>query len=161
MNSLVENKRQRLKLILCSSVIWSVIAHGMALFNKYSFHDDAWSINTVGVTYSSGRWMLGILDETVKFLFGSCHTSIPVFNGLVTILCIALAVFLISERMGINSKKANVLLCGTFVTFPTVTGSFGYMFTAPYYFLAHYWEFWARICFFRANGYCQLFYVLF
>lgn len=37
-----------------------VLAHGMTLFNKYLFHDDA-TLFDIRATYSSGRWMLGFL----------------------------------------------------------------------------------------------------
>ena len=29
-----------LKTVLCSATFWGLLAHGMVLFNKYSFHDD-------------------------------------------------------------------------------------------------------------------------
>lgn len=28
-----------LKTVLCSATFWGLLAHGMVLFNKYSFHD--------------------------------------------------------------------------------------------------------------------------
>ena len=51
-----------LKTVLCSATFWGLLAHGMVLFNKYSFHDDARYFNDVGATYESGRWMLGTVD---------------------------------------------------------------------------------------------------
>ena len=43
-----------LKTVLCSATFWGLLAHGMVLFNKYSFHDDVRYFNEVGATYESG-----------------------------------------------------------------------------------------------------------
>ena len=85
-----------LKTVLCSATFWGLLAHGMVLFNKYSFHDDARYFNDVGVTYKSGRWMLGILGSMSANLLGSKNYSLPVVNGTITILCIAAIVYLLA-----------------------------------------------------------------
>ena len=36
-----------LKTVLCSATFWGLLAHGMVLFNKYSFHDDVRYFNDV------------------------------------------------------------------------------------------------------------------
>lgn len=43
-----------LKTVLCSATFWGLLAHGMVLFNKYSFHDDVRYFNEVGAT----KWAL-------------------------------------------------------------------------------------------------------
>lgn len=131
---LQENKEKAL-IIYCSSIVFGIMAHGIALVNKYSFHDDASAINGLGATYSSGRWMLGFMERIFRVLFGSNHYSLPLFNGMIVIICIASIVFIISVQLQIESKILNILLSGIFVTFPAVTGIMGYMFTAPYYYL--------------------------
>ena len=125
-----------LKTVLWSAAVWGILAHGMTLFNKYSFHDDALCFNGVGSTYQSGRWMLGILGELNVKLVGSKNYSLPLVNGAITILCIAAIVYLLLDSLKIQSKTMTVLLCGVMVTFPAVTGAFGFMFTAPYYYFA-------------------------
>lgn len=67
-----------LKTVLCSATFWGLLAHGMVLFNKYSFHDDVRYFNEVGATYESGRWMLGILGSLSANLLGSKNYSLPV-----------------------------------------------------------------------------------
>lgn len=57
-------------------------------------------------------------------------------NGTITILCIAAIVYLLADSLRIQSKPLVILLCGSMVTFPSVTGTFSYMFTAPYYYAA-------------------------
>lgn len=125
-----------LKTVLCSAAFWGLLAHGMVLFNKYSFHDDVRYFNEVGATYESGRWMLGILGSLSANLLGSKNYSLPVVNGTITILCIAAIVYLLADSLRIQSKPLVILLCGSMVTFPSVTGTFSYMFTAPYYYAA-------------------------
>lgn len=45
--------------VLISSVCFGLFAHGMMLFNKYSWHDDSFQMFGVGSSYSSG-WKLRI-----------------------------------------------------------------------------------------------------
>lgn len=126
-------KNNKNKVILISSGFWALLAHGMGLFNKYSVHDDTAHQFSVGATYSSGRWMLGVLDEAVSKLTGSTHYSTPLFNGTLSIIFIALICILVSMFLEINNSFLNIGLTGIMITFPVVTGLFGYMFTAPYY----------------------------
>ena len=95
-----------LKTVLCSATFWGLLAHGMVLFNKYSFHDDARYFNEVGATYESGRWMLGILGSLSANLLGSKNYSLPVVNGTITILCIAAIVYLLADSLK-NPVKAS------------------------------------------------------
>lgn len=122
------------KLVLYSTFLWGIFAHGMMIFNKFSFHDDA-GLFGIGGTYSSGRWMLGILGEGSRKLFGSDYYSLPLFNGIVSILLIAISMALLADLFELQKKWVLIALSGIMVTFPMVTSTFGYMFTAPYYFL--------------------------
>ena len=124
--------REKLAFPLKACMLWGLAAHGMAFFNKYSTHDDAYLFDLCG-TYSSGRWMLGELGTLYTKVFGSWYHSTPLFHGIVSVLAIALACALILDMFSIRSKLLAVAFCGVAVTFPTVTGLFGYMFTAPYY----------------------------
>ena len=57
----ITNKFKRsTRVAFLSTLIWGVLAHGMALFNKFSFHDDLENFYGVGNTYVLGRWMLGL-----------------------------------------------------------------------------------------------------
>lgn len=117
-----------------STFLWGLFAHGMMLFNKYSFHDDA-GLFTIGQTYNVGRWMLGIFDTCSKWLFGSGHYSTPLFHGIVTILCVAGCSILLVDLFQIRNRRLIIGLSGLMIVFPAVTSSFGYMFTTPYYFI--------------------------
>ncbi|MCD8249934.1 MAG: glucosyltransferase domain-containing protein [Lachnospiraceae bacterium] len=131
---LEKERLERYKIILLSALLWGFCAHGMMLFNKYSFHDDS-SLFTLGGTYYLGRWMLGILGDLSTWLFGSTYYSLPLFNGILTILFIALCAMLLADLFQIKNRWLLVVLSGVMVVFPTITSGFGYMFTMPYYFL--------------------------
>lgn len=125
-----------LKTILCSAAVWGLAAHGMMLFNKYSYHDDIAAFNGVGTTFPSGRWMLYYLNILTYNIFGGRHYSIPFFNGAITLLCIAAIVYLLMDGLHIQAKTPAILLCGVMITFPSVTETLFYMYTAPYYYFA-------------------------
>lgn len=121
-------------MILVSTFLWGLFAHGMTLFNKYSFHDDA-GLFTVGQTFNLGRWMLGIFDLCGKWLSGSSHYSTPLFYGVITILCVAVCSILIVDLLELNNQWLITGMCGLMIVFPVLTSTFGYMFTAPHYYV--------------------------
>lgn len=117
-----------------STLIWGILAHGMALFNKYSLYEDISQLFDVGTTYISGRWMLDILHELEVFFLGGSY-SLPLLNGLMSILYIALSACIIATLLDIRQTGPCIAISGILVTTPALTGLFGYMFTAPHYML--------------------------
>lgn len=115
-----------------SAFIWGIIAHGMALFNKFSFNDDI-QLFYIGSTYQSGRWMLGIINDFHLKLFGWATYSMPLLNGLFSIMFIAIVVVIFIDLYNIKNKILCVAISGLLVVFPVITSLFGYMFTAPSY----------------------------
>lgn len=63
------SKDRMFRVCVVSAIVCALIAHGMGLFNKYSFHDDSDAFTSVGATYSSGRWMLGWLGSLMELIF--------------------------------------------------------------------------------------------
>lgn len=129
------NMEKRYKYTFVSIFIWGIVAHGMALFNKFSFHDDAAFLFDVGGTYSFGRWMLGVLGELETKFFGGSNYSLPVCNGICTLLFFAIIACIFINLFEIRNLRMCVSLGGIMVTIPVVAGLFGYMYTAPYYIL--------------------------
>ena len=125
---------QLVKVVLCA-VLWGIIAHGMTLFNKYSWHDDNPFFNRVGVTWRAGRWMLGLVESFFKFIFGSQYYSFTVLNGLLTFICIGVMLYLIFRFLGLENRMMCVLITGIFISFPAIAGVFGFMYTAPFYYM--------------------------
>lgn len=134
--SKVKKLDKRIWVVLFSSVIWGIFAHGMALFNKYSVFDDSKLLFDIGATVKSGRWGLEILGKLYKIFFGGGYYSIPLFNGFISIMCIAVSAYLIINLLNIKQMRLCISITGILITFPVITGIFGYMFTAPYYMIS-------------------------
>ncbi len=128
-------KDKRLAFIMICSFAWGLAAHGPAMFHKFSFHDDVPWFNGVGETYGLGRWFLAVIGDLNELFLGSKNYSVPAFNGVLTIAGIALIIFLICRRIGIENKVIIAALCGALVCFPSVTNIFGFVFTAPQYYI--------------------------
>lgn len=120
---------------LLSALLTGIAAHGFMLFQKISYRDDLYFYFGVGDTFSSGRWGLGILKAVNEGL-GLGHYSMPLWNGLLSIVLLALCAMLIVGIFQIQNKIYAVLIGAYMVSFPVVTSTFAYMFTAPYYFFA-------------------------
>ena len=127
-------KDERMRIVLISALLFGLFAHGFCFFSKYSMHDDLRSLfRGVGATYESGRWFLGLLSFAEVYGLGWGQYSTPVVNGLMSLLWLALAAYLIVRLLDIRWRVSVVLLSGVMVTSPMLANLFGYMFTAPYY----------------------------
>lgn len=131
---LIKKTKLQYKLTFLSTIIFGIISQGMGLFNKFSWHDDI-GLFGVGPTYTQGRWMRGLLSEFEVKIFGDGHYSLPLINGIFSILCIAIAACIIVGLLEINSQILCISIGGVMASFPVVTGLFGYMFTMPYFML--------------------------
>lgn len=129
-------KDKRISLITLCCIGWGILAHGMAIFNKYSYHDDVPWFNGVGETYGLGRWFLGFSGKMIEWLFDSHNYSMPVFNGVLTIASIGTMVYIMCKKLDINSDILIVSLCGVMICFPSVINIFGFVFTAGYYYIS-------------------------
>jgi len=108
----------------------------MGLFNKYSWHDDIFSLFMTGTAIELGRWMLHVLSELEKWFFGNGHFSLPLFNGIFSLLCIGLSAGMISVHFRVRSRALSALLGALMAVFPVITSLFNFMFTIHYYMLA-------------------------
>ena len=120
---------------LAGALSFGLLAQGMGLFNKFSWHDDIFSLFMTGTAIESGRWMLYVLSELEKWFYGNGYFSLPVVNGSIAILCIGLSAGLMTDFFHIRSRKLSALLGGVMAVFPVVTSLFNFMFTIHYYML--------------------------
>ena len=125
---------KKLVYIIVSSMVFTIVAHGFVMFNKYAYHDEASNFMNIGETISSGRWMLEIF-WLIQRVFRGEMWSTPVVNVLITVFAIAITSYLVCNLLDINSKFLCILATGMLITWPSITGIFAYMFTAPYYYL--------------------------
>ena len=116
-----------------TAFIIGIVAHGYVIFNRLSYHDNSACLFSLGGTYESGRWMLGIIYD-LQMLSTKLY-SVPVFNALLSILFIAIAAMLMIDIFDIKSKLLAVYMSAMMVAYPVVTGIFSYMFTSWEYLL--------------------------
>ncbi|MCI6296887.1 MAG: glucosyltransferase domain-containing protein, partial [Clostridiales bacterium] len=119
--------------VVCATLVFGVLAHGSALFNKYSMVDDPQYLFGMGYTFRSGRWFLGILGSLVRWFTGSPNFSLPLYSGILCLAVLALCACVLIPLLGFTKKWEWILTAGLMTVFPTVTGYFGFLFTAPYY----------------------------
>ena len=129
----IEERWPHFRLTMLSAVISGILAHGVALVNKFSMVDDPQFLFDVGVTFRSGRWFLGILGELVRWIFGSPNFSLPLFGGLICLLLLGLCACVLIELLELRGKADCILVTGLMVVLPVVAGFYCYLFTAPYY----------------------------
>lgn len=118
-----------------SAMAMGFFTHGFIFYNKLSYLDDSTYYFSLGATYGSGRWALGVIEAIRNYLELQSF-SMPVINGVITIFLIAVMAIFLVRMLHIHNKLYAVLLGAYMVVFPAVTSTFAYMFTAPYYFFA-------------------------
>ena len=131
--SYLEKHFPMLPLALLSCLAFGIVSYGVLLFQKLSVHDDLHYFFSVGATYSSGRWFLGVLGELVSLVFGSGHFSTALWHGLLTLVFLGLAEGIVVSLLELRQKRSVVLACGILTVFPSICSLLGYAFTAPYY----------------------------
>lgn len=115
---------------LSAALIFGFLAHGFAFANKLVNHDEANALFAKGGSVVLGRWGLCFMD----ILFP--NVSMPWIYGILTICLLAVAVCVLVHALPLRSRWAQVLAAGLVVTFPSLTGTFGYMFMSTSHGLA-------------------------
>lgn len=105
-------------------------AHMFMFTNKLLNHDDIEALFYKGATVTSGRWGL----ELSKLLLPDW--SMPWIYGILTLLFIAVSVCVMLRVLEIRSRLSQILLAAAVVSFPSLTGTYCFMFTSAAYGLA-------------------------
>lgn len=116
-----------------STVIWGIITH-LAVFSAGLMYHDGLYYSGLGSTYTSGRWLLGVINDVGSNCLGIYQ--LPYLNGFITIFFLALSAMLITSVLKVRTKFSGVLIGAILVSFPSVASLFSYMFTAPVYSLS-------------------------
>lgn len=122
---LVKAKENRIP--LTAALVFGCLAHTFAFTNKLINHDEAQCLFSKGATVVSGRWGLGALDSVFP------NVSMPWIYGVITLGLFAVSVCVIVRILCLQSSWTQVLAAGFVLTFPSLTGTFGYLFTASSY----------------------------
>ncbi|MBR4706924.1 MAG: glucosyltransferase domain-containing protein [Pseudobutyrivibrio sp.] len=121
------------KMAFLSAILLGLLAHGFALFNRLSVHDNSHCLFALGSTYEVNRWGLGIIEDIQKMT--TKMWSLPLFNGFLSIVFIAIGAMILVKIFNVQSKLVSAIIGGLMVAFPMVTSSFSFMFTSWPYFL--------------------------
>ena len=124
-----------LKITFCSACITGILAHLFALTNVINNYDSITQIpKGVGTTLPSGRWLLMLIEKLQNWLWDTY--SVPFWNGLVSILLLAVTACVVTNIFQIQNTLNCILTGALLVGFPAVTSMMFFMYTAPYYSLA-------------------------
>ena len=126
-----------LKRVFIYTFICGILAHGSVMTKALFWHDGLNCAYRVKIKSAMvlGRWLRAFLAHIVARLFGGTNPSLPLLYGAISVFFIAVSAYIIIRLFDIENKAMQLIMCGLMVSFPAVTSTFGYMFTAPYYFL--------------------------
>lgn len=117
------------------TVFLSVFAFGLAA-HAYTFFNDIPNWDSV-ISYYSDQNTIHLGRCFLTLACGiSSYYDLSWVNGILSLLYLSVTVILISELLSIRKKSTLVLLAALLVTFPAVTSTFGYLYTADGYMLA-------------------------
>ena len=116
-----------------SALVFGIVAHGFAMFNRLSVHDNSHCLFDLGASYEVNRWGLGILYRLM--VYTTKTFSLPVFNILLSLIFIGIAAMLIMDMFQVKTKLVAVIIGGMMVVFPMVTSLNSFLFTTWAYFL--------------------------
>ncbi|MEG2421585.1 MAG: glucosyltransferase domain-containing protein [Oscillospiraceae bacterium] len=116
-------------LTFCATFLLGLLTHLFMLVNKLPNHDDIGHIFDATYGTMSGRWLLpAMVNLDGKF-------SAPWLIGVLSMLAIALAACFVVSIFRIRRPLGCILTGALMVSFPTVSSTLTYMFTADAYFL--------------------------
>lgn len=118
----LERNKTCLVTALAATFLIGLAAHGYAFFDNNLSHDSLREFHAEilgnNIKLANGR----VLTPIYRDLLGS-DVTLPWFNGVLSLLWIGLAVFLVVRALRIESKPAVVLAAGIFVTNITVSAT--------------------------------------
>lgn len=124
---------KRYRVCFFVAIICALMAHIYVLTNHLYNYDELWHTPTgFGTGTEVGRWALSITVWIQKKLFYDVFT-IPVINGLVTIILYAVSACFVVAVFDIKDEYYAGLTGALMLTFPALVCRMFYMFTTHYY----------------------------
>lgn len=119
----------------CATIILGLFAHLYQFTNKLFNYDELGQTPAgFGAGIELGRWGLQLVGDTVGLFFRTY--SLPMINGMITLICVAFSACILVGIFDIKDYVCCFLIGGILATFPSLVGTYFFMFTAPYYGLA-------------------------
>lgn len=123
------------KCTFVSAMLAGLAAHLYQYTNKIYNYDDLFTNpEGYGTGAESGRWFLQFMGEWMNDYLG--NYSLPLMNGLFTLVMLALAAMLITELFEVKDMLLAAFLGIFFTTIPTVVCMNFFMYTVAYYGIA-------------------------
>ncbi len=135
---------------LLASLIVGLLSYVFAFTNKLINHDEVIGLFAKGSGLDSGRWAL----DFTPYLFP--NYSMPWIYGIITIALISISSVLMIHTLKIKNHLLQALLSGLVMSFPSLIGTFSYMFTASSYALAFLLSTLFFFLFVRKEWYCKV-----
>lgn len=125
-----ENIKKRWKIAFWSTLVIGVIVHLFKFVNVLPNGDALMNFYNSQNMVASGRWLLGVACE-----LGS-RFDLPWVNGLLSLFFAGLAAAVVSEHFRMENPCLIVLSSGLLISFPAMTFTFAYEYTADGYMIA-------------------------
>ena len=123
---------KQVRIAFICTFVAGLAAHLYQFTNKLFNFDELYNTpEGTGEGLGLGRFGLFYVGRFIKHFFG--NYSLPLVNGLVSLVLIALAACLIVSGLRIQNTLYAGLIGGLMAVFPSVTCNFFFLFTAPYY----------------------------
>ena len=118
------------KLAFFSAFLIGLLVHMFKLANVLPYWDSLMNHYSSQDMVASGRWFLSVACSL------SSHFDLPWLNGILSLLLLGITAAVIAEHFGMESPVLIILSSGLLVSFPAVTATFAYSYTADGYMVA-------------------------
>lgn len=118
------------KLAFWSAVIFGLLVHLYKFTNLLPNHDSLYNFFSSQNMVASGRWFLSIACGL------SSEFDLPWVNGMLSLFFMGITAAILAEVFGMKSPVLILLSSGLLVSFPAITATMFYEFTADGYMLA-------------------------
>lgn len=118
------------KLAFWSAFVLGLLVHMYKITNMLPNHDSLYNFYSTQNMVASGRWFLSIACGLGSYF------DIPWFNGLLSLFFMGITAAMLTEVFRMQAPVLIVLSSGLLVSFPAVTATMFYEFTADGYMLA-------------------------
>lgn len=123
---------RKMKIAFVSAILFGLASHMFMMTNKLPNYDDVHCfLDDYGSGIQVGRWMLFILGNIVRRTMG--NISLPWLNGLMCIFLLGITAAIVVDILEFKSDIICFLTGAVIVSFPAVTGTLFFMYTAVYY----------------------------
>lgn len=117
--------------VFYTCILVGLLSHGYMMLNKLPNIDDYVTMFHYGLGYPLGRWFLALMGNFMFRIDGTY--SLPLLNGAFFLFMLALSITIFLKPFHFEGKWTKRIFAALFVSFPTVTSTMSFMFTAPFY----------------------------